>query len=218
MKIFFASGNAHKKEEISSILGRELLLPIDAGIASFNPVEDGSSFGENALIKARALHQLILTANHANAPLPQPLPQGEGRNVILPPLAGGIEGGVCVLADDSGLCVDALGGRPGIYSARYGGYPKLIEELKGNEAFNAGKRTARFICSFVQLFNYDRYRIVQETLEGEITLEPRGEHGFGYDPVFYLPERACTLAELSAEEKNAISHRGKAARIISGLL
>jgi XTP/dITP diphosphohydrolase len=123
--------------------------------------------------------------------------------------------------------VDALGGRPGVFSARYGedggrklsSYDKnilLLDELKDSE-----KRSARFVCAMVLLFDSDRFFIVQETLEGEIVRsreQLRGEGGFGYDPVFMLPGLGRTLAELTAEEKNSLSHRGKAGRHIANIL
>lgn len=121
------------------------------------------------------------------------------------------------IADDSGLIVDALGGRPGIYSARFAGknvpqqnhYNKLLQELRGVEK---SKRTARFCCTLVFLRQADDPApiIAQAFLEGEILLEPRGTNGFGYDPVFSVPELKCSNAELTSEQKNKISHRGKA--------
>ncbi|MDR1363442.1 MAG: RdgB/HAM1 family non-canonical purine NTP pyrophosphatase [Spirochaetaceae bacterium] len=126
-----------------------------------------------------------------------------------------------VIADDSGLCVDALDGRPGIYSARYGADPGhllssaernslLLHELKGIR-----RRNARFVCAMVLLFNENRFSVAQETLEGEILNEQHGGGGFGYDPVFYLPKQGCSVAELPQELKNRLSHRAKAARIIA---
>ncbi|MDR3172909.1 MAG: non-canonical purine NTP pyrophosphatase [Treponema sp.] len=137
-----------------------------------------------------------------------------------------------VLADDSGICVDALGGRPGIYSARYAGRddPGLLEGKKPEapernallleELGDNPNRTARFVCAMVLLWDENRFLSVQETLEGELVRpgEGRGSGGFGYDPIFYLPDRGVTVAELSGAEKNRISHRGKAARIITKLL
>jgi XTP/dITP diphosphohydrolase len=170
-------------------------MPADSGIG-FDPDETGLTFCENALLKARELKKII------------------GRN------------GEAVIADDSGLCVDALDGRPGIYSARYGGTggqklssaernALLLEELKDN-----AKRRARFVCAMVLLLEEDRFFLVQETLEGEIVKNgmSRGEGGFGYDPVFLIPELGRTAAELSAEEKNSLSHRGKAGKHIANIL
>ena len=195
MKIWFATNNAHKKAELEAILNTSLKIPSDDGL-DFNPEETGMTFCENALLKARELKKLL----KENGP---------------------------VIADDSGLCVDALGGRPGVFSARYGdeggrklsSYDKnilLLEELKDSE-----KRTARFVCAMALLFEDDRFFIVQETLKGEIVKgreSLRGEGGFGYDPVFLIPSLCRTLAELSAEEKNSLSHRGKAGKHIAKIL
>ena len=195
MNIWFATNNAHKKIELEAVLETELKLPAEAGI-NFDPEETGMTFCENALLKARELKKLL----NDSGP---------------------------VIADDSGLCVDALGGRPGVFSARYGedcgrklsSFDKnilLLNELKDSE-----KRSARFVCAMVLLFDSERFFIVQETLEGEIVRsreQLRGEGGFGYDPVFMLPGLGRTLAELTAEEKNSLSHRGKAGRHIANIL
>ena len=195
MNIWFATNNAHKRTELAAVLETELKLPSEAGI-NFDPEETGMTFLDNALLKARELKKLL----NDSGP---------------------------VIADDSGLCVDALGGRPGVFSARYGedggrklsSYDKnilLLNELKDSE-----KRSARFVCAMVLLFDSDRFFIVQETLEGEIVRgreQLRGEGGFGYDPVFMLPGLGRTLAELTAEEKNSLSHRGKAGRHIANIL
>jgi len=195
MKIWFATNNVHKKTELEAILGTSLKIPSDEAL-DFDPEETGSTFYENALLKARELKKILKN----NDP---------------------------VIADDSGLCVDILGGRPGVFSARYGedGGRKissmeknhlLLEELRNSE-----KRTARFVCAMVLLFGNDRFFIVQETLEGEIISgreQLRGDGGFGYDPIFLLPGLGRTLAELSAEEKNSLSHRGKAGKHIANIL
>jgi XTP/dITP diphosphohydrolase len=196
MTIWFATGNAHKKTELAAILaGHRLRIPPEAGhpaLVNFDPDETGNTFQENALIKARELYRLVQEP---------------------------------VIADDSGLCVDALDGRPGVYSSRYGGgggkkleSPErnalLLEELGDNP-----NRRARFVCAMVLLYTPDRFFIAQETMEGEIVRRGgRGEGGFGYDPIFYLPEKNCTAAELPEAEKNRISHRGKAARVIAKIL
>ncbi|MDR2742679.1 MAG: non-canonical purine NTP pyrophosphatase [Treponema sp.] len=210
MTIWFASGNLHKKQEAAALFpGRDVKLPAEAGLA-FDPEETGSTFLENALIKARTLYRQLADLRRAGMP--------------------GLEGPV--LADDSGICVDALGGRPGIFSARYAGRdgaglpggkkpdaPErnalLLEELGDNP-----DRKARFVCAMVLLWDENRFLSVQETLEGELVRpgRDRGAGGFGYDPVFLLPDRGITVAELSEVEKNRISHRGKAAGIISKLL
>ena len=196
MKIWFATNNAHKKQELEAILNLKLCIPSESDI-SFNPEETGNTFCENALLKARELKKLLSNKDEP------------------------------VIADDSGLCVDALGGRPGVLSARYGNTDGkkltsmqqnilLLEEMQDNT-----KRSAHFVCAMVLLFDYDRFFIVQETLEGEIVKNRdllRGDGGFGYDPVFVIPELERTLAQLSAEEKNSISHRGKAGKIIANML
>jgi XTP/dITP diphosphohydrolase len=193
MLIWFATGNLHKKTEISAILaGHTIKIPADAGI-DFDPDETGATFLDNALIKARELRRLLAKRN-----IPDP-----------------------VLADDSGLCVDALDGRPGIYSARYGSQkleaPErnalLLKELGDNP-----QRQARFVCSMVLLYSNDRFFVAQETLEGELIREERGGGGFGYDPIFYVPGMGRTVAELPEAEKNRVSHRGKAGKAIAALL
>jgi XTP/dITP diphosphohydrolase len=200
--LLLASGNRHKAREAGAILalagiGGTIKLPADFGL-DFDPVEDGKTFLENALVKARVLFRLLKERG---------VPDGAG-----------------ILADDSGLCVDALGGRPGILSARYGGRDGrkigagernalLLEELR-----DVKNRTARFVCSAVLLFDEDRFVTAQETVEGEIAREERGQGGFGYDPVFLLPERGLTIAELPEGEKHRISHRGKAFRALAPFL
>ncbi|MDR0556527.1 MAG: RdgB/HAM1 family non-canonical purine NTP pyrophosphatase [Treponema sp.] len=198
MIIWFATGNEHKRRELAAILaGHSVKIPSDAGIA-FDPDETGGAFLENAFIKAHALFELVREP---------------------------------VVADDSGLCVDALGGRPGVYSARYGGVDGgkltssernalLLKEISGAGGI-AVRRTARFVCAMALVLSKDRFFVAQETLEGEIISEERGARGmggFGYDPIFFLPERGCAVAELSEQEKNRISHRAKAARAIGKML
>ena len=197
MNIWFASGNAHKKDELSAVLkthrcNYNLLIPKDAGI-DFNPDETGKSFVENALLKANELYRILNNKNDV------------------------------IIADDSGISVDALEGRPGIFSARYGGNINsternklLLEELGANV-----DRSARFTCSLVLLFNPNRFFVSQETLEGKIVQsmeEAAGTGGFGYYPVLYIPALGRTVAELSDDEKNTVSHRGKAAKVIAGIL
>jgi len=191
MKFWLATNNEHKKRELEAIFsGHTLVTPGSVGLG-FDPEESGSTFLENTLIKARALYDLV------HEP---------------------------VLADDSGLCIDALDGRPGIYSARYGSTNgKKLESWERNELLlkemeQITNRKARFICSMVLLFSHDRFFVVQETLEGEIIRESRGSGGFGYDPILYIPEQGCTVAELSEDAKNRISHRGKAGRAVAQLL
>ncbi|MDR1467669.1 MAG: RdgB/HAM1 family non-canonical purine NTP pyrophosphatase [Spirochaetaceae bacterium] len=204
--LLFASGNRHKAREAEAVLtlagvGCEVKLPADFGL-DFDPVEDGGTFLENALIKAHVLYRLLNER-------------------------GGLDGagiGAGILADDSGLCIDALGGRPGIFSARYGERDGrkigagernalLLEELRDIE-----NRAARFVCSTVLLFDENRFVTAQETVEGEIAREARGKGGFGYDPIFLLPERGLTIAELPEGEKHLISHRGKAFRALTPFL
>jgi XTP/dITP diphosphohydrolase len=195
MNIWFATNNAHKKEELQAILQTNLKIPSEEGI-NFDPDETALTFHENALLKARELRKLL-------------------RNMDT------------VIADDSGLCVDALDGRPGIYSARYGSEngKKLTNEQRNNllldELGDNPKRSARFVCAMVLLLSDDRFFLVQETIEGEIVKGremSRGEGGFGYDPIFLVPGLGRTAAKLSSQEKNNISHRGKAGKHIASIL
>jgi len=194
MNIWFATNNTHKKTELNAILNVKLKIPSEEGL-SFEPDETGASFSDNALIKARALQNLI----------------------------GGKEP---VIADDSGLCVDALDGRPGVLSARYGmeNGQKLTRAKQNimllDELGDNSKRSARFVCAMVLLLSNDRFFLVQETIEGEIVKksEIKGEGGFGYDPIFWIPSLERTLAELSLEEKNTLSHRGKAGKHIANII
>jgi len=230
MTLWFASGNTHKKQELAAIFksafpvivsrdnndvstaenpaprfaAYELKIPSDEGL-EFKPDESGSSFSENAMIKARLLYELLC---HKNL----------------------FKTGDAVIADDSGICVDALDGRPGIYSARYCGPPgsefKKLSDMEKNlllldEMDKQENLKARFVCAMVLLFNNNNFYIAQETCEGSIVEnknEIRGVNGFGYDPVFYIPELKMTTAELSETEKNKISHRGKAGRAIANIL
>lgn len=191
MKLYFASGNAHKREEMQRLFpGHQIVIPGDEGIA-FDPEETADSFFGNALIKAESLWDLV------HCP---------------------------VLADDSGICVDALGGEPGIHSARYGsenginldsaGRNRLLLSKMGNQ----DNRACRFVCNLVLYLGPERFWSIQETLEGEIVTIPCGSGGFGYDPIVYLPEFGKTVAELEPAEKDQCSHRGKAGRHISSLL
>lgn len=185
-KIIFATGNKDKMREI-----REILSDCDVDIQSMKEaginvdiVEDGKTFEENALIKAKAV------AEHTDA---------------------------IVLADDSGLEIDYLNKEPGVYSARYMGEDtsydiknqNLIDRLDG---VPKEKRTARFVCAIAAVLPDGENLIARQTMEGYIGWEIEGKNGFGYDPIFYLPERGCTTGELLPEEKNAISHRGIAVR------
>jgi len=181
-RIVLATGNAGKLKEI-----REIFSGVDVGIVAQSDfdtpeaIEDGLSFVENAIIKARN------AAAHT---------------------------GLAALSDDSGIEVDALNGEPGIHSARYAGddesnIQRLLRELEG---VPEEKRTARFQCVMVYLrhANDPVPVIAQGEWEGKILMSPQGQGGFGYDPVFYVPELDCSAAELSAADKNRLSHRGKA--------
>ncbi len=186
-KIIFATGNENKMKEIRMILadlGMPILSMKEAGIDA-QVVEDGTTFEENALIKATEI------AKHT-------------ENSI-------------VLADDSGLEIDYLNKEPGIYSARYAG-ENTSYDIKNNlllqrmEGVPKEQRTARFVCAIAAVFPDGRTEVVRGTIEGIIGYEIAGEHGFGYDPIFYLPEYGCTTAELTPEKKNELSHRGVALR------
>ena len=187
-KIIFATGNADKMKEIREILAdldAEILSMKEAGIQA-DIVEDGKTFEENAVIKATAISKLT---------------------------------GEIVLADDSGLEIDYLNKEPGVYSARYMGehidyHTKNASLIKRLEGVPDEKRTARFVCAIAAAFPDGRVETVRETMEGRIGYEEKGENGFGYDPIFFLPEYGCTSAELPMEEKNKISHRGKALQAI----
>lgn len=187
-KLVFATGNEKKMKEIRMILGDldyEILSMKEAGITA-DIVEDGSTFEENAVIKATAISKLT--------------------NCL-------------VLADDSGLEVDYMDKMPGIYSARWLGEDtsyavknrKIIENLEG---VPDEKRTARFVCAIAAAFPDGRVLTKRGTIEGIIGYEERGSNGFGYDPIFFLPEYGKTTAELDPEEKNKVSHRGKALEMI----
>lgn len=191
-RIIFATGNAGKMREIREIMSDmdvEILSMKEAGIsADIN--EDGTTFEENALIKAQAI------AAYTDD---------------------------IVLADDSGLEVDYLNKEPGVYSARYMGEDTsydiknqaILDRLAGVEK---EKRTARFVCAIAAVLPDKKTLVTKETIEGYIGDKPAGANGFGYDPIFYVDEYNCSTAELSEEQKNAISHRGKALRSMKELL
>ena len=187
-KIVFATGNEGKMREVRLIL-QDLGFPVlsmkEAGV-SLDIEENGTTFAENAMIKARAVWEKT----------------------------GGI-----VLADDSGLEIDYLNKEPGIYSARYMGHDtpyaiknqKILDKLRD---VPEEKRTARFVCAMALALPDGTTRTAQATMEGRIGYEIKGENGFGYDPIFYLPEFGKSSAEISPEQKNRISHRGKALRMM----
>jgi len=192
MKIIFATGNENKLREIREItadMDIEIVSMKDAGY--FTDVEEtGTTFEENAYLKASAIA--------AKCGLP-------------------------TLADDSGLEIDYLGKEPGIYSSRYMGedtpYPvKNAELLRRMEGVPDEQRTARFVCAVCYVRPDGSSETVRATMEGRVAYEIAGTNGFGYDPIFFLPDKGCTSAELPPEEKNEISHRGKALRMMRDIL
>lgn len=196
-KLIFATSNKNKMIEVRAILegiDAEILSMKETGIES-DPEETGTTFAENALIKARAV------AKEAKEKL------------------GADNCEVIALADDSGLEVDYLNKEPGIYSARFLGHDTsydiknnyILDKLKG---VPEEKRSARFVCSIAIILDDGTEDVVTRTIEGRIGHEIKGENGFGYDPIFFVPEYGVTSAELTPEQKNAISHRGKALSII----
>ncbi|MFP4115380.1 MAG: non-canonical purine NTP pyrophosphatase [Spirochaetota bacterium] len=205
MRLLIATNNAHKKRELAGIFsGHDVVTPSDLGL-EFNVDETGESFLENALLKARALKSLVEPGGEADA-----YSSGhDDRQTI-------------IVADDSGLCVDALGGGPGVYSARFGSPDGGITELDApsrnslllQSIAGAQTRAAHFVCCMVALVPGDRIVVAQESWHGLIAEEPSGAAGFGYDPVFYVPELAVTAAELPDERKNQLSHRGRASRVL----
>ena len=185
MKVVLASKNKHKLVEISKItekFGFELVLQSELGV-DIDVEETGSTFEENSLLKAEAVMKAT---------------------------------GLPALADDSGIAVDALGGEPGIYSARYGfdesldDWGRLELLLKNTEHVPDGQRQAQFVC--VISFITPEGKVIQARgeIHGELTRQPAGENGFGYDPIFYYPPLGKTTAELSPDEKNQVSHRANA--------
>ena len=187
-KIILATGNENKVREIRQIMegcGIEIISMKEAGVFE-DITEDGTTFEENAVIKAKTI---------------------------------AAKAGMLTLADDSGIEIDFLDKAPGIYSARFMGentpYSEknsaILDKLSG---VPDEKRTARFVCAVAAVWPDGKYETVRATMEGIIAHKAAGENGFGYDPIFFLPEKGCTSAELSPEEKNAISHRGKAFRMM----
>lgn len=183
MKLIVATNNAHKLKEIKSILGGEFeeILSLKEAGAELKAEENGSTFEKNAIIKAR----------------------GVGASSM------------AVLADDSGLCVEVLGGAPGVKSARYASEGeenaddasnrrKLLKEMEGKE-----ERKAKFVCAVALLWGEELYTAEGET-EGRILTDERGERGFGYDSIFYSDELGKSFGEAEEEEKNGVSHRGRA--------
>ena len=192
MKIVVATKNKHKVGELKEMLNMpnvEFFTMSDFNL-DIEIVEDGSTFEENAMIKAKAVYNALHDEN------------------------------LTVIADDSGLCVDALNGDPGIYSARYSGKGdkennlKLLEELKDVPPL---KRTGRFICSIALVSQTDE-KIFNGKCEGLIDKEERGENNFGYDPLFYYPAFSKTFGEMTNEEKNRVSHRANAVKLLKEYL
>lgn len=183
MKLVLASQNKHKLEEMQAILaqfGVEIVLQSELGI-SIDPEETGTTFEENSELKAAAVMEAC---------------------------------GLPSIADDSGLVVDALGGEPGVYSHRFGNKnsdeERCLYLLERMEHVADPDRTARFVSVITCLFPDGRKLVARGTCEGMILHEMRGENGFGYDPLFFVPSQNKTFSELSGDEKNAISHRGNA--------
>ena len=193
MKVVLASQNKHKLTEIQAILSRfdmELVLESELGL-QIDVDESGSSFEETSELKARAVMEAT---------------------------------GLPAIADDSGLCVDVLGGAPGIYSARYGA-PDCVTDrdrlnylLQNMRGVRSDERTARFVCVITLLYPNGRKLVARGSCEGLIAFEPRGEDGFGYDPVFYVPSMGCTFAQMGADCKNRISHRANALMRLEAML
>lgn len=193
MKVLLATGNKDKVKEIREILGDRYEV-ISMKEAGFNPdiIEDGETYEDNAMIKCEALHELMPEA--------------------------------VVIADDSGIEIEALGNQPGVHSARYMGEDtpyeiknaKFIELLEGKKGEK--ERAARFVCAMAAILPDGTKHTVRGIVEGWIGYEPMGDGGFGYDPIFYLPGTNYSTASISAEEKHAISHRGKAMRAMAEYL
>ena len=188
MKVVLASKNKHKLIEISKItekFGIELVLQSELGV-DIDVEENGTTFEENSYIKAEA----VMKAS-----------------------------GLPALADDSGIAVDALNGEPGIYSARYGFDDTLDDRgrmlllLKNTEHVPDGQRQAKFVCVITMVTPQGQTIQARGEVHGQLTREPRGENGFGYDPIFFYPPAGCTTAELPPEQKNAISHRANALKL-----
>ncbi len=192
MRLIIATTNSHKFHEVAAIMRPLLpdtvtLEPLDANMAGNEPDENGVTFEANARLKAE--HYAAQT-------------------------------GMACLSDDSGICVDALNGAPGIQSSRYAPndaarIKKLLGELEYAGAYDADERTARFVCSAVAVLPGGDSLAAEGVCEGVIAKAPSGGGGFGYDPIFFLPELGCTVAELAASQKNELSHRGKAMRALA---
>ena len=188
MKVVLASKNKHKLVEISKItekFGMELVLQSELGV-DIDVEETGTTFEENSFLKAEAVMKAT---------------------------------GLPALADDSGIAVDALNGEPGIYSARYG-FDETLDDwgrlellLKNTEKVPDGQRQAQFVCVITMVTPEGQTIQARGEIHGELTREPRGENGFGYDPIFYYPPMGMTTAEMPSEAKNEVSHRGNALKV-----
>lgn len=205
-QIIFATGNAGKMKEIREILngtGWNVLSLKDAGIDA-EIEENGTTFEENAKIKAEGIRNWCLENG-------------------IPGCSGISAKEIIVLADDSGLEIDYLNKEPGIYSARYAGTDTsydiknslLLSRMKG---VPDKQRTARFVCAVAAVFPNGDKEVVRGTMEGCIGYKIAGANGFGYDPIFFLPEYGCTSAELAPEKKNELSHRGEALRMMRQIM
>ena len=190
MKVVLASKNKHKLEEISKItekFGFELILQSQLGV-DIDVEETGSTFEENSFLKAEAVMKAT---------------------------------GLPALADDSGIAVDALGGEPGIYSARYGfdesldDWGRLELLLKNTEHVPDGQRQAQFVCVITMVTPEGKTIQARGEIHGELLRAPRGEYGFGYDPIFYYPPLGMSTAEMDPEQKNQVSHRGNALKLLN---
>lgn len=198
MRIVFATGNENKMKEVRRILGNlgmDIISMKEAGVDG-DVEENGNTFSENSMIKARAVSESLKK-------------KGDNESIVL--------------ADDSGLEIDYLGGEPGIYSARYMGHDTSYSEkntaiIKRLEGVPCEERTARFVCAISAVLPDGREYGTLGKMEGRIGYEIAGQNGFGYDPIFFLPEYGKTSAEISEDEKNAISHRGKALREMEKIL
>ena len=188
MKVVLASKNRHKLEEISKITQQfdmELVLQSELGV-DIDVEETGTTFEENSLLKAKAVMEAT---------------------------------GLPALADDSGIAVDALNGEPGVYSARYGfddsldDWGRLLLLLKNTENVPDGQRQAQFVCVITMVTPDGKVIQARGEIHGELLREPRGENGFGYDPIFYYPPAGMSTAEMSPEDKNEVSHRGNALKL-----
>lgn len=225
LQIIFATGNAHKLHEIREIINEmgiseeevSLRSMKEAGVAA-DPEENGSTFEENALIKAGAVARKVEAAVADTS-------TAFAYDPAVP---------LVVMSDDSGLCIDALDGEPGIHSARFMGHDtdytiKMQAIMDRMQDVPDAQRTARFVAAVASVFpdlpanakvnqaDYDAYTAIG-VMEGSIARSIKGVNGFGYDPFFYLPQYGCSSAEISPEAKNAISHRGQALRAMMSRL